>query len=192
MSRIAAFVFAFLLAGCGTRVPLVKGKQVALAEERLQRSGLKASIRRQQTSSAPRGEVIAQTPEAGMVVKGHSNVSLVVAEGPTLKGTFTLIDSDISRSASGCAGTGGFSDVKQGMQVVVKNQKGEILALGELDSDNYSGEHANVVCEFPFSVRDIPRAEFYEIEVGRRGGLKYSLDDLRKAGWAVRFSLGSS
>ena len=79
--------------------------------------------------------------------------------------------------------------MEEGLQVVVRNEKNEILAIGQLGSDNYTGQYPGVVFEFPFVIKDIPRANFYQIEVGRRGSLKYSIDDLRKAGWVVRFSL---
>ncbi len=47
-----------------------------------------------------------------------------------------------------------------------------------------------MACEYPILVKDVPRADFYEIEVGRRGSLKYSIDQLRAMGWNVSFKLG--
>lgn len=188
----AVLVLTVLLAGCGINVPSVVGRKLPVAEERLQRAGLKSVTRREQVADAPSGEVISQDPKAGTSVKKDSVVSLVVAEGATLTGSFTLIDTEISRTSEGCTGTGGYTDVREGLQVVVKNEKNEILALGQLGRDNYTGEYPQVACEFPFVIKDIPRADFYEIEVGKRGSLKYSVDDLRKAGWVVEFSLGGS
>lgn len=183
---------AVLLTSCGISVPSVVGRKLSVAEERLQRAGLKSETRRQQGTDAPSGEVISQSPKAGTNVNKDSIVTLVVAEGATLTGSFTLIDSDILRTSEGCSGTGGYSDVHAGMQVVIKNEKGEILALGELGPDRNPGQYSEVSCVFPFVVKDIPRADFYEIEVGKRGSLKYSIEDLRKAGWVVGFSLGGN
>jgi hypothetical protein len=184
----AVLALTVLLAACGVDVPLVVGRKLSVAEERLQRAGLKSVTRREQ-ADAPSGEVISQNPKAGTSVKKDSVVSLVVASGATLTGSFTLIDKGVSRTSEKCYGTGGYSDVEEGLQVVVRNEKNEILAIGQLGSDNYTGQYPGVVCEFPFVIKDIPRANFYQIEVGRRGSLKYSIDDLRKAGWVVRFSL---
>jgi hypothetical protein len=74
--------------------------------------------------------------------------------------------------------------------VVVKNEKNEILAVGELGGDNYAGQYAQVACKFPFLTKNMPKASFYQIKVGRRRSLKYSFDELRKAKWMVQFSLG--
>jgi hypothetical protein len=188
----AILSLAVLITGCTPTVPSVVGQPLPNAEEKLRQAGLKASIRRETGFNAPSGSVVSQNPKAGTGVKQDSVVSLVVTEKPTLTGSFTLIDTDISRDQGDCIGTGGYSDIKAGLQVVVKSEKGEILAVGELGRDNYSGQYPEVACEFPFTISNLPKANFYEIEVGRRGGLKYSLDELRKAGWAVKFQLGGS
>lgn len=182
-----------LLIGCSPSVPLVVGQKLTDAESKVRKLGFKVASRSEENFDSPSGQVISQAPKAGTSAKKDSLVSLVVAEKPTLTGTFTLIDSEISRTLDGCAGTGGYSDVKTGLQVVVKNEKNEILAVGALgDDNNYSGQHAQVACDFPFSIKDLPRATFYQIEVGRRGSLKYSFDELRNAKWMVQFSLGGS
>lgn len=181
-----------LLTGCGINVPTVVGNKISLAEEKLQRVGLKSKASRQAGADAPSGEVISQNPKGGSSAKEGSVVSLVVAEGATLKGTFTLVDTGVSRTSGGCSGTGGYSDVHAGMQVVIKNEKNEILALGNVGEDTYNGPYPEVTCQFPIVVKDIPRAEFYQIEVGRRGSLQYSIEDLRKANWVVSFILGDN
>jgi hypothetical protein len=173
-------------------MPSVIGHSLPDAEAKLRQVGLKAAIRREQGFNAPSGSVVSQNPKAGAEFKKDTVVSLVVTEKPTLTGSFTLTDTDVSRTPGDCFGTGGYSDIKAGLQVVVRNEKSEILAVGELGRDNYSGAYPQVVCEFPFAIKDIPRAEFYQIEVGRRGSLKYSLNELQNAGWAVKFSLGGS
>ena len=109
----------------------------------------------------------------------------------TISGTFTLIDSGVERDTLGCHGTGGYSDIKPGMKVVVKNEKSEIIGISNLDSDTYDGNSPSVVCKYPFEVRGLPSASFYSIEVGRRGSLTYSPKQLDKQDWKVSLSLGS-
>ncbi len=184
-----------LLIGCSPSVPLVVGQKLTDAESKLRKLGFKVASRSEENFDAPSGQVISQAPKAGTSAKKDSLVSLVAAAKPTLTGIFTLIDSEISSTLDGCAGTGGYSDVKTGLQVVVKSEKNEILAVGALGGDNnyyYSEQYSQVACDFPFSIKDLPRASFYQIEVGRRGSLKYSFDELRNAKWMVQFSLGGS
>tara|TARA_B100000073_G_C23274814_1_gene387983 strand:- start:60 stop:464 length:405 start_codon:yes stop_codon:yes gene_type:complete len=108
----------------------------------------------------------------------------------TISGTFKLIDSDISRSGRMCSGTGGYSDIQPGLKVIVKNERSKIIGVSELEFDIYKGEHSSVVCEFPFTVENIPKAKFYTIEVGRRGSLTYPYEDLEEQNWEVAFKLG--
>ena len=108
----------------------------------------------------------------------------------TIKGTFQLIDSDISRNGSICKGTGGYSDIEKGLKVVVKNEKSEIIGISALGPDSYKGEYSSVTCSFPFVVEGLPNAKFYSIEVGRRGSLTYTPIELKEKDWEVAFSLG--
>ena len=89
-----------------------------------------------------------------------------------------------------CEGTGGYSDIQEGLKVKVTDETGKILGIGELGSDNNRGEFRSVKCVFPFKVEGIPSARFYSIEVGRRGSLEYSRKDLEKQNWRVHFRLG--
>lgn len=108
-----------------------------------------------------------------------------------ITGTFQLVDKDVARNGAVCSGTGGYSDVKEGLKVVVKNAGGTIIGLGALEPDSYKGEYPRVVCEFPFKVSDLPSSKFYSIEVGSRGSLEYTKEQLEKLGWQVSFSLGN-
>lgn len=107
----------------------------------------------------------------------------------TITGTFTLTDKDISRTF-GCKGTGGYSDIQSGLKVVVKSGSGRILGISHLGPDNYSGKYSGVVCQFPFEVTDLPSSKFYSVEVGRRGSMEYSKEQLEKQDWNVQFSMG--
>ena len=119
--------------------------------------------------------------------------------GQELSGTFTLIDSDIAGDWQSCSGTGGYDDFGPGMDVTVRDGENEIIATGttenlssteDADSEWASGD-ASYFCTVKFSIDSLPRAEFYSIEVGHRGDLSYSRDELAEADWNVELSLGS-
>ena len=86
----------------------------------------------------------------------------------------------------GCAGSDGYDDVETGLQVKVSNEAGTVIGNGSLDL----GEVTDDGCKFSFIVNNIPVAKFYKIEVGRRGELNYSYDEMKAAGWNVELSLG--
>ena len=114
--------------------------------------------------------------------------------GNVISGTFTLLDDDllVARTDSPlkgtCWGRGGYDDISSGLGVVIKDGAGTIIAKDELWSGKNTGRNE---CTFPFYVSNIPDADFYTIEVGRRGSLIYSRDEIARADWSVAFSLGS-
>lgn len=142
-------------------------------------------------------------------------------DGLTLTGRFTLSDNDSLRGGpETCRGTGGYSDFGPGMNVTVRNGSGEIVASGntanlvieEYFSDDATEERAEgsdedngddmspeeladmmfefLGCTVVFEV-DVPKEDFYAIEVGRRGELSYSRAELEERNWGVSLTLGN-
>ena len=70
---------------------------------------------------------------------------------------------------------------------MVKDGQGSIIATDELGSGRLVRANA---CEFRFEVYPVPDADFYEVEVGRRGGVVYSRVDLETDDWIITFQLG--
>ena len=105
-----------------------------------------------------------------------------------IQGIFVLTDSGgFTTDHNGdCAGEGGYDDIEAGLQVLVKDRQGTTLAKGELGP----GEKNRITCSFEFVVDDVPRSDFYEVSVGRRGSVTYKRAELEKNGWLVTFSLG--
>lgn len=106
----------------------------------------------------------------------------------TIKGSITLIDSDIEGTDDNCYGTGGYRDVRTNMPVTIRDGQGIILATGETRSGK---KDSIVTCIFEFEVSEIPKVDFYSIEVGRRGQLNYSFQELEEKEWTVGLSLGT-
>ncbi|WP_068819963.1 hypothetical protein [Phormidesmis priestleyi] len=109
----------------------------------------------------------------------------------TIKGTFRLVDSDLGGTTSNCYGSGGYSDVEGGMPVTVRDGQGKIIATAKVSDGVHPADekYANVVCEFAFQVDNVPKTDFYAIEVGHRGTLNYSFAEIQQKGWTVSLSL---
>lgn len=121
---------------------------------------------------------------------GLSNSGALAARHD-ITGTFTLIDTDlefsgISTSGDTCEGDGGYSDINQGVEVTVRDGTGKLLQTGSLGE----GTGNLVRCEFPFTIKGVPETDFYSVEVGSRGDLSYSLDDMKANAWTLGFQLG--
>lgn len=108
------------------------------------------------------------------------------AGGRALTGEFTLLADEFGGSSSSCSGTGGYGDISQGTDVVVRDEGSEIIGTSSLGPGDRSGGS----CTFSFEVEELPPADFYSIEVGDRGELTYSREDLDEMEWSVFLSLG--
>jgi hypothetical protein len=114
--------------------------------------------------------------------------------GNVLSGTFTLLDDNLvliprdGPLGSDCWGQRGYDDIRSGLGVVIKDGAGTIIAKDELLSGKLTGRNE---CTFPFYVGNVPDADFYAIEVGGRGSLVYSRDEIDRDDWRVAFSVGS-
>lgn len=109
------------------------------------------------------------------------------AEVYTLTGTFTLKSSSNAGSNLDCHGTGGFDDIKGGLDVVVRDQSHTILAASTLGPGKKNVGATE--CAFAFTVPNVPRATFYSVAVGHRGELTYSFAEMVSNGWVVAFTL---
>lgn len=107
---------------------------------------------------------------------------LVLASAPlwpskmTVAGGLLLTDFDgsgISSSDGECSGAGGYSDISEGTDVVVKDATGRLLAAGELAA-GVPEEESGRICSFKFEVPDVPRGEGpYTVEVSHRGDVAF-------------------
>ena len=115
------------------------------------------------------------------------------AAAPThqLDGTIHLTTSGgLTRSGASCAGTGGYEDFQAGTPVTVKNEAGTIIASGALGSGVSDPVYPTVACNFAFTVKGVPQAKFYSVEVSHRGAITYSAADLAAKNWKVTLSIG--
>lgn len=111
-----------------------------------------------------------------------------VLETATISGSFTLNDDDpnpyapaIEVDGASCVGASGYSDVNPGTPVTVKNGKGEILTTTSLEE----GKGGRYMCTFGFTFDVTEGQDRYVVEVGDRGELSYSFDELQAGGVAL-------
>jgi hypothetical protein len=132
-----------------------------------------------------------------------------------LRGVFVLSDySGSTGEWDDCQGDGGYSDFGPGMDVTIRNGEGDIIATtatmsaddyidehGDPDEDGESGADADLADTLELSddlgwcpvlwVADVPADEaFYEVEVGSRGEVTYSAEEVDEADWSVSAGLG--
>lgn len=112
-----------------------------------------------------------------------------VLETATVPGTFVLTDtmpnlmiSAIASDGATCAGTGGYSDIGPGTQVIVKNGKGDVLATATLGEGHGDG----VACTFSFSFPVTEGQDRYVVSVGHRGEFSYTFTQLQGQGVGIR------
>ena len=186
---VAICIVGLATTGCGTsvRVPEIIGTDEGYAKGLLIGANLEPVVVEEPVLDVPAGEVLRQTPAPGTEVNEASEVTLVVAVSPEFEiiGTFTL-GPDGTQSAGSCNGTGGYRDIKAGLPVTLRDGAGAVLATSRLDNGTRDGRR----CTFGFQLPDIPQAEFYAVEVGRRGELTYSFAEMQASDWKVSLTIG--
>jgi Protein of unknown function (DUF732) len=106
-----------------------------------------------------------------------------ILETATAAGTFTLTDTSsneytksITSDGKACAGADGYSDVDSQTQIIVRNGKGEILAVTSLGT----GKGNEARCTFSFGFPITEGQDRYVVSVGHRGEFSYSFGQLQQ------------
>ena len=108
-------------------------------------------------------------------------------ETRTINGVFRLGSPLVSRRQGECFGTKGFSDINGEMAVIVKDGKGEILAVGKTQKGKDTDTRE--ICAFSFKIENVPLKNFYSIQVGRRGSVVFSKAELEEKKWVAEISI---
>lgn len=110
-----------------------------------------------------------------------------VLESLVVTGTFTVVRSDdFDAVGSTCRPSGGYGDINSSTQVVVRNPAGVELARTSL---GFGETERRGRCTFKFEVLLTEGETSYIVEVGRRGEISYSWEEISRPG-AVALSLG--
>ena len=115
-----------------------------------------------------------------------------VASLHTLRGSIA-VGGQIYDTREPCRPDGGFSDMRRGAQVVIKNDMGTVVASSRLGTGVAEpprlGASTTSFCVFPFEVTSVPTEKFYSVEIGNRSEIVYSFEDLQSAAWQIDLTL---
>lgn len=101
-----------------------------------------------------------------------------------ISGEIKLVSSELAGNPGYCYGQNDFKDIEGNIKITIRNGTGDIIGLGKTETGISSTPGVlNVVCFFKFSVKNIPRSDFYSIEIARRKGVNFSFDELQEMGW---------
>jgi hypothetical protein len=172
-----------------------------------------------QRSARRKGAVVASIAVATVLLVAGAVVAIVATREPaprTTAGpgaigiTFTLVDiSDISGTVGDCFGTGGYDDFGSGMNVTVRDERGDLVGSAQMlsleslkatqpefyeqieagGSQDLSAE-VDLTCEIATLVQIEDGSDIYEIEIGRRGDSSVTRAELDGKDWIVSLSLG--
>ncbi len=78
-------------------------------------------------------------------------------------------------SGNSCAGDGGYSDMKVGAQITVRDAAGKIVAVGALDRSQKGKNDSH--CDLMGTVAAVPDEELLQVEVSHRGNVTYTRAD---------------
>ena len=89
-----------------------------------------------------------------------------------------------------CDDLGGFSDIPA-LQIVIRDDSGQIIAVMEPNPFNGTQGIANMWCSNVYSAEAVPGSKIYEVDAGRRGTFFVDIDDIEidEDGDADMFSL---
>lgn len=107
-----------------------------------------------------------------LVLSSRGGTSGPLAETHDIKGSLT---------ASECGG--GF-DI-EGAAVEIRDEKDKLIGAGSTSFDQGSG----VGCRVTFTIPDVPKASFYQVNIGTHGGPSYSYSEMKANGWTLTLSL---
>ena len=108
-------------------------------------------------------------------------------ESHTVTGQLALTTASDLSVGSSCEGTGGYSDIAPGTQVIIEDETGSTLATSSFGTGTFDG----VSCIFGFEFTDVPKAAFYRVhQSSDRGVLQYSYQDMVDSNWSVSLTLG--
>jgi hypothetical protein len=86
-----------------------------------------------------------------------------------------------------CFGDAGFDDIRSGASVRARDEAGNIVGLGRLNTGALVDIGTARGCEFSWTVK-VEDASFYVFDVANCGGPSFTRAELEEAGWSVELS----
>lgn len=135
-----------------------------------------------------------ERPMTGLAVLPTSGPSPTPAVGEEDVSTQTLtgdvrLTRLVGREGSPCFGYAFYEDYRPGIDVIVEDDQGTVLAIGSLEEGVFveAASGTGTDCLMPFTVEVVPMTDFYTIHLGERGGLRsgmlVSYEELVELDW---------
>jgi hypothetical protein len=119
------------------------------------------------------------------------NGRMLLHHGPIQIGAYGTSTEPVNHRDDGtCSGGGTYSDLQAGASVVVRDSAEKVVGLSSLGTGHSVSTYSRADCAFLLTVSGIPASDFYSIEVGHRGEVRYSLHDIEGQDWNVDLSIG--
>lgn len=112
------------------------------------------------------------------------------AAGHTMRGVFTLTVDEQLTKGSDCAGPPPYDDLRGGTPVLVKNESGEEIGRGVLQTGRASEDTFGAtppICEFEFEIDGLPDAASYTIAINHVDDQTLTAAELEEQAWMVEF-----
>jgi hypothetical protein len=109
------------------------------------------------------------------------------ASAVTLSGEVTLpgtAGETFVIAAEGCVGLNGYSDMRAGRQLVVRDETGTIIGVTEIEASD-----ATDACSWTFSV-EVPESHFYAVSIPMEVEHVYTHDEVEADGGEIEVPLG--
>ncbi len=115
--------------------------------------------------------------------------------GRKISGNVTLIATDFLYlpQRAPCKGTGGYNDVKEGVDVRLSDGRGSLIASTRLEPGEVVGLMGGLGgCWFNFTFEDVPDVDFYVFSFGSglRGEVTYSRSQMEDRFWILAIDIG--
>lgn len=109
------------------------------------------------------------TPKVSTQPHGKSTITLTGALELD-NGTSGFDDTNFTSTDGNCNGTGGYTDLAAGTSITVYDNTGAVISVGNLSAGSDTGD----ACIFAWSIPNVPKSNFYKVEISHRGQLTYS------------------
>ena len=146
---------------------------------------------------AGRGALALAAMLATLLLTGACNPRL---EAPTrtISGVLVLDQATpVERGGGECRGTGGYRDLRSGLETMATDENGNVLATGRLAAAPAATDAAGEIpaaerrrCVYTFTLQGLPDRPTYEVGVGERGTQTFTREELEAEDWTATLRLG--
>lgn len=128
--------------------------------------------------------------QAGGSGPGQAADSVAITGRLRLAPSGSAVSPNFKYEGGVCYGVNGYDDIREGLQVVVRDAASVIVGTGELRRQ--TGADADYsACVLVWAISRVPQSDFYSIEVGRRGEVVYSHEELKRNNFIAEATLGN-